>query len=211
MRPALFRDLGIVGALLALLACVLVTAPLRVDGLPGSTVKILAGGGHGSGVHIGDGYIISAAHVMGEGMRLKLDNGEEQDVELLWANKAHDIALLRTKPTMQASSLDCRVANVGESVLAKGNPIALEFVSAWGVVSGREREIGPWKRALPLDAAIVMGMSGGPSFGSDGRVIGINVGVMVAALGGMYPSLTGFGFMVPAAAVCDLMGKRALA
>ena len=37
MRPALY-SLGLVGALLALLACVLVTAPLRVDGLPGSTV-----------------------------------------------------------------------------------------------------------------------------------------------------------------------------
>lgn len=175
--------------------------------LPGSTVKIVLDAGHGSGVHIGNGYIITAAHVVGDkAPRVKLDDGSEQEAAVMWTNKAHDIALLRTASTMSASALDCRVAANGEHVIARGNPTVLEFVSSAGRIAGAEREFGPWARVLPVDMTIVMGMSGGPIFAADGRVVGISVGVLVAQLG-FAPSLTGFGAVVPSAAVCELLAR----
>lgn len=175
--------------------------------LPGSTVKIVMEQGHGSGVHIGNGYVVTAAHVVVDKVpRIKLDDGSEQDAVVLWANKAHDIALLRTASTMSASSLDCRVAANGEYVTAEGNPTVFEFVSSAGRIAGVERAFGPWVRVLPVDMTIVMGMSGGPVFAADGRVVGISVGVLVAPVG-FAASLTGFGAVVPSAAVCELLAR----
>lgn len=175
--------------------------------LPGSTVKIVMDAGHGSGVHIGNGYIVTAAHVVGDKTpRIKLDDGSEQDAVVMWTNKAHDIALLRTASTMGASALDCRVAANGEHVTAKGNPGPLEFITATGRVAGAERPWGAWARVLPVDMTIVMGMSGGPVFAADERVVGINVGVLGVAVG-FGSSLTGFGVIVPSAAVCELLAR----
>lgn len=175
--------------------------------LPGSTVKIVMEQGHGSGVHIGNGYVVTAAHVVGDRIpKVKLDDGSEQEAVVLWTNKANDIALLRTAATMSSSALDCRVAENGELVEARGNPTVLEFVSSAGRIAGVEREFGPWARVLPVDMTIVMGMSGGPVFAADGRVVGISVGVLVAQLG-FAPSLTGFGAVVPSAAVCELLAR----
>lgn len=175
--------------------------------LPGSTVKIVMEQGHGSGVHIGNGYVVTAAHVVGDNVpRVKLDDGSEQEAVVLWANKAHDIALLRTASTMSASSLDCRVAANGEHVTAEGNPTVFEFVSSAGRIAGVERSFGPWARVMPVDMTIVMGMSGGPVFASDGRVVGISVGVLVAPVG-FAASLTGFGAVVPSAAVCEMLAR----
>lgn len=194
-------------SLLALLAIAYAnTAPVP-PALPGSTVKIVMDAGHGSGVHIGNGYIVTAAHVVGDKIpKVKLDDGSEQDAVVMWTNKAHDIALLRTASTMGASSLDCRVAANGEHVTAEGNPTVLEFVTSAGRIAGAEREFGPWARVLPVDMTIVMGMSGGPVFAADGRVVGISVGVLVAPVG-FAASLTGFGAVVPSAAVCELLAR----
>lgn len=175
--------------------------------LPGSTVKIVMDVSHGSGVHIGNGYIVTAAHVVGDKTpRIKLDDGSEQDAVVMWTNKAHDIALLRTASTMGASALDCRVAANGEHVTAKGNPTVLEFVSSAGRIAGAEREFGPWARVLPVDMTIVMGMSGGGVFDQRGNLVGIVVGVLVAPVG-FAASLTGFGAVVPSAAVCELLAR----
>lgn len=159
--------------------------------LPGSTVKIVMEQGHGSGVHIGNGYIVTAAHVVGDkAPRIKLDDGSEQDAVVMWTNRA----------------LDCRVAANGEHVTATGNPTVFEFISSTGRIAGVEREFGPWARVLPVDMTIVMGMSGGPVFAADGRVVGISVGVLVAPVG-FAASLTGFGAVVPSAAVCELLAR----
>ena len=213
MRPALFRDLGIVGALLVLLASILVVAPRGLEPtIPGSTVKLIVGNGHGSAVHIGNGFLITAAHVVrGGDPGVILDDGSKQAAHVLWANNEHDIALVRTDSTMASARMDCRVASAGERVSMRGNPAALDFVTAHGRVAGKETSVGPWKRVLPIDGTIVMGMSGGPVFADDGRLIGINVGVLVAPINGMFPSLTGFGFIVPASAVCDLLAWSAIA
>jgi len=208
MRP-MFHTSAFVGLLLAVLAGGLVTAPRGTE-LPGSTVKLIAAQGHGSAVHIGNGYYITAMHVVGTETKVKIktDDGLLSDATVLWGNKAHDIALVRGPDDVASADLDCRVADEGEVISARGNPIDLEFINAGGHVAGIERPIGPWASALPVDMTIVMGMSGGPVFDADGDVIGIMVGVLVAPMG-FGGSLTGMGTIVPSSAVCSLLGRSA--
>lgn len=208
MRP-IFHTSAFVGLLLALLAGVLVTAP-RGPELPGSTVKLIAKQGHGSAVHIGNGYYITAMHVVGDetSVKVKTDDGLLSDATVLWGNKAHDIALVRGPDDVQASELECRTAPQGETIHSRGNPMNLEFINSGGRIAGVEGTIGPWASALPVDMTIVMGMSGGPVFDADGDVIGIMVGVLVAPMG-FGGSLTGLGTIVPSSAVCTLLGRVA--
>lgn len=198
--------LAALAALALIFAGVAYTKPAAAP-LPTSIVKVLVGQGHGSGVHIGGGYVLTAAHVtQGKEVKLRLTDGSEIAAEVLWENKTYDVALLRTEAKLAASPLACRTAAVGERLTAHGNPLSFEFVSADGKVSGAAREFGHWKRVLPVDMTIVMGMSGGGVMDAHGNVVGISVGVMVASLMG-FPSLTGFGAVVPSSVICNLMGK----
>lgn len=195
-------------AVTALLCGVAYTVPAK-PALPSSVVKVLVGEGHGSGVHIGNGYILTAAHVThGQPASLKLDNGELVGVEVLWENKDYDVALLRTNAKLAHSKLSCRTAGDGERVVARGNPTVLEFVASEGKVTGGERVAGPWRSALAVDMTIVMGMSGGGVFDERGNVVGLAVGALTASFG-FSSSLTGFGIIVPSSAVCALLARTA--
>lgn len=175
-----------------------------------SVLKIMVGDGHGSGVYVGHGYAITASHVVGKesSVGIKLMSGETRVGEVLWANSSYDIALLHLDDAkgMKASVLDCRTANDGEVIVARGNPMMMEFITSYGHVSGTARSIGPWKVAFIADATIIPGMSGGPVFDDDGKVIGISVGVITAPMG-IGASMTGFGLVVPSSTVCMLMGR----
>lgn len=171
-------------ALALLVACLSYTATAPAP-LPSAIVKVLVGQGHGSGVHIGNGYVLTAAHVtQGKSVKLKLTDGTEVAAETLWENRAYDIALLRTEARMDVAPLVCRTAATGEHLTAYGNPMVLEFVSADGKVAGGVREFGPWKSVLPVDMTIVMGMSGGAVLDRQGNVAGIAVGVLLGNLMG---------------------------
>lgn len=197
---------SLVAAVAIILFGVYATTPAAAP-IPASVVKVLVGDGHGSGVHIGNGYIITAAHVtQGKPVKLKLTDGTEIAAETLWENRNYDVALVRTSARLAASPLSCDTAPTGARLRALGNPMGLEFLESVGRVAGGPREFGPWKSVLPVDMTIVMGMSGGPVFATDGRVIGISVGVLVAHLG-FVPSLTGFGAIVPSSVVCALLGR----
>lgn len=112
-----------------------------------STLKIITSTGHGSGVHIGNGYILTAAHVVAGDQTVKVmasHNGEEP-ADVLWVNKAHDVALLRSSSLqgVDTSPLSCNQTGVGQSVRATGNPGSLEFVTSWGRVGSNEATRGP--------------------------------------------------------------------
>lgn len=197
-------------AALALANCAASPAIVPPTNQASHTVKLVLPSGHGSGVHIGNGYIVTAAHVVGgeTGLTLKSSAGDVQKGTVLWANKTYDIALIKAeRPARMASAnLDCRNAEVGERVSAEGNPVALEFVTAYGAIAGSPREIGPWKSAFVVDGTIVMGMSGGGVFDAKGNVVGIAVGVMSVPVG-FGASLTGFGAVVPSSVVCALLAR----
>lgn len=176
-----------------------------------ATVKVILKNGHGSGVHIGNGFVVTAAHVAGDAatVELKTKDGKTRPADVLWINKTYDIALLRTSPEMlPGASLDCRIAAKGEAITSIGNPLAVEFVTATGKIAGEPRSIGPWKSVFVTDITTVMGQSGGPVYSADGELIGITVGVMSVPLG-FSSSLIGFGFVVPSHEVCALLGRTA--
>ena len=200
-------------AVVAFAAALLTACSLPVRHAPADAmVKVITKGGHGSGFHMGDGFIVTAAHVVGdaEKVSLKTSLGATVEAGVLWANEAYDIALLRLAGPvdLQSAPLICRVPQVGETITAKGNPVSAEFITVWGKVAGSERSFGPWRSVVVTDIATVPGQSGGPVFDAGGNVIGVTVGVM-ASPAGFSVSLVGIGYVVPARAVCDLLARGA--
>lgn len=175
-------------------------------------LKIIVADGHGSGFHIGHGYVLTAAHVVGAQKVVKTLNSLRGtgEAEVLWSNTNYDVALLRIRGEAlpAAATLSCRAPRPGESVEARGNPLNLEFVSTWGKVAGAKLGFGPWRALVPMNIAIVPGQSGGPLYDANGYVVGMNVGVMVVPTG-FSGSLVGIGYAVPGSALCEVMGRNA--
>lgn len=207
MKRALISIISVAAFILAVFISLSMKAP-PTETLS-AVVKVKLPNGHGSGVSIGDGYIITAAHVVGteKTVTLKTSDGSIRPATVLWASKEYDIALVRTDPDrLGKARLECRVAAEGEPIISMGNPLALEFVSAYGKIAGSPRELAHWKSVYVTDITTIMGQSGGPVFDADGDLIGITVGVMVAPVG-FSGSFVGYGFAVPSRSVCDLLGR----
>lgn len=177
------------------------------------TVKIVLEKGHGSGVYIGENLILTAAHVVDAAkdgkIKVKTEGGNILPGEVLWMSKARDVALIRVSGTFGLSPavLSCVAPKVGDAIQARGNPLSVEFFSAWGHVAGTPREMGPWLVGVPTDMTILPGMSGGPVFGADGRVVGLSVGVLMAPAGFGSMSFTGATLIVPGSTICPLLGR----
>jgi S1-C subfamily serine protease len=206
--------LGAIIALFAGLLYWLISSPAPASpahGTETTVVKVILKNGHGSGVHVGGGYILTAAHVVqnNKTATLKTKDGNTRQADVLWSNADYDIALLRTKDTtLDAATLDCRVARLGDAITSYGNPMNVEFASAYGRIAGEPRGFGPWRSVFVTDITTVMGQSGGPVFDADGLLIGITVGVMGVPLGFSH-SLAGYGFVVPSRSVCELLAREA--
>jgi S1-C subfamily serine protease len=168
----------------------------------------------GSGVSIGNGYILSANHLIGDKEKvvdIKTSTGEKTKADLLWSNADYDIAAfkLRDDLPMQTAFLDCRTLAVGEHIIAIGNPSKIEFLQTNGQVAGVARAATPWPIVVPVDMVIVQGMSGGPTFDDRGKLVGINIGILPAPyedspFGG---TDSGIGFIVPSSAICELLAR----
>lgn len=179
----------------------------------GSAVRIQAVDGLGSGVYIGNGAVITAAHVVGDNAKVTLisDTGEATAGDVLWRSKEYDIALVRpSRPAaFTAASVTCRAPVVGESLTAVGNPAGLEFVTMRGYVADRPHPAGVWADVFSMDVTTIAGMSGGPVYDAAGDVVGITVGTMVSAVptNGL-PAQGGLGTAVPMRTVCGLLGRE---
>lgn len=202
---------GIAAAIVALLIAGCVMQSPRPDSIR-SVVELSDAEGLGSGVHIGHGYILTAAHVPGADKEMKVtaSDGSTQTAEVLWTNKTYDIALLKVADTshMASSRLSCRAPHAGDVVKAQGNPMGVQFLTSWGRVSGNARKWGPWKSVMFTDLTIAPGNSGGAVFSENGDVVGIAVGVMLAPIG-YTMSMTGFSTVVPGSTVCGLLARTA--
>jgi S1-C subfamily serine protease len=175
-----------------------------------ATVKVLVENGLGSGVSIGNGFIVTAAHVVGDatGVKIKERDGKETTADVLWASKTYDIALLRSDAYIPAATLSCRTAHVGDTITAVGNPLGLEFISTFGKIAGEPREMLPaWKSAFVTDITVIMGNSGGPVFDENGDLVGIAVGVLGVPGANDSKSYIGLSMVVPSSVVCALLGR----
>lgn len=154
----------------------------------------------GSGFIISaDGKIVTNNHVIegADEISVFLTDGRRLAARLIGADEKTDLAVLQiegelTLPFVEFGDSD--TADVGDWVLAIGNPFGLGGSVSIGIVSARNRDIqsGPYDQFIQTDAAINQGNSGGPLFDMDGRVIGINTAII--ARGG---SSLGIGFAVP--------------
>lgn len=212
----------IFGALLALAISGTVLAGKRAaetaPPLTLSTVLVLNGTGHGSGVHIGDGLIVTAAHVVRESKIVDISDSLllTQKGDVLWVDKDYDIALIRIQSfaAIKASPLECVTpAPIGSEIQAVGHPGELRYVHTWGRVSATAGKVGPWKMVFIADLTIAPGMSGGPVLNVAGHVVGISVGVPTHIMGTSMPgvqarSLLAISLLVPASTVCELMAER---
>lgn len=173
-----------------------------------ATVLVSTAMGHGSGVHIGEGRILTAAHVVGDmaEVNVQTSNGWSRDATVLWVDKLRDLALLKipTSNVVSTAELNCTDPLVGDRVEAIGNPGVLRWMHSFGRISSLFEKRGPWDAAYIVDITVAPGMSGGPLFDHQGRVIGIVVGLAVANLGG-YPSAIGFSYVVPASVACQII------
>lgn len=174
-----------------------------------SSVKVQMADGHGSGVHIGDGLILSAEHVVrdAEIVQLKLTDGTTRDATVLWVNPESDVALLQTAPDgLAASPLNCAPPVVGEVVTVTGNPLFLEFVTTRGHIAGGASQVQDWASVATVDMTILPGMSGAGSINERNEVVGLAIAFLSIPIG-FSASATGLGMIVDAEHICGLMGR----
>jgi S1-C subfamily serine protease len=159
----------------------------------------------GSGFEIdGNGTILTNWHVVENAAKVTvgLERGKTIEAQVLGREPSHDLAVLRI-PTnglaLHALALgDSRRAQVGDPVLAIGNPFGLGQTLTTGVVSAVRRQITAPNgvmidNVLQTDAPINPGNSGGPLLNQAGQVIGINAQIETAGSGGN----VGIAFAIP--------------
>jgi serine protease Do len=176
---------------------------------PGSNPDSGEGGSVlGSGFIIAaDGLVLTNRHVIlgARTVRVRLSDSREFPAQVIGADAATDIALLRIKagrlPALRLGSSE--KTSVGDAVIAIGNPFGLGQSVTAGIVSARGRtlEDDPYIDFLQTDAAINRGNSGGPLLSVDGTVLGVT-SVIFSPNGGS----VGLGFAIPAETVAAVIG-----
>lgn len=147
-----------------------------------------------------DGYILTNNHVVegADEIKVTLFNKKEYDGNVVGRDEKTDIALIKIKEPngdLPVAALgDSDSLEVGEWVLAIGNPFGLQETVTQGIVSAKWRKIGagPYDDFIQTDASINPGNSGGPLFNLQGKVVGINTMIYSPSGGNV-----GIGFAIP--------------
>ena len=165
----------------------------------------------GSGViFTPDGYIVSNNHVVADADRLEVIIGKSSyDATLIGTDPASDLAVLKIEaknlPAIPVGS--SAELQVGEGVIAVGNPFNLTSTVTSGIVSAKARSLNIVKEKFPLesfiqtDAAINPGNSGGALVNKKGELVGINTAILSRT-----GSYAGYGFAVPVDIVKKIVG-----
>jgi len=156
--------------------------------------------GEGSGFFISaDGYILTNNHVVKDAVKVKIFNidKEEFTAKIIGTDPKTDLALLKVnaKDATYINLGDSDSVEVGEWVLAIGNPFGQDLTVTSGIISAKGRHLGlsQFEDFLQTDAAINMGNSGGPLINMKGEAIGINSTILTPSAGNI-----GIGFAIPA-------------
>ena len=144
-----------------------------------------------------EGYIITNHHVVDEATKIvvRMHDDEEYDAEIIGSDAKTDIAVIKIKKIDGLVPLplgDSDKTDVGEWVLAIGNPFGLDHTVTAGIVSAKGRHINrpdrsPYDDFIQTDAAINPGNSGGPLVNLAGQAIGINSAIFSVWIWQLYP------------------------
>lgn len=218
------------------------TSP-NIDKMMASTVKIVIENaenneeiGHGSGVILENGLILTVNHVISDEKRdfkvkivAKQQNGDTFELETVKGIAEKDMAFMKAKDKKirkNYSDIACvSKLRVGQNVISMGNPTALEFITTFGRIAGLKQhpEFVDYDIII-TDLSMAPGMSGGPVFNEDGEVVGLNDAMLTYSTGialspnnpedpskGVKPApiqnLLGISMLVPADDICEEMAK----
>ena len=158
--------------------------------------------GSGSGVIISsDGYIITNHHVIetAEDIQITTNNNQSYNAKIIGSDEQNDIALLKIETNDElpyAVFGDSDSTQIGEWVLAVGNPFNLTSTVTAGIISAKSRNLDPTGRTtqsyIQTDAAVNPGNSGGALINDKGELIGINTAIQTQT-----GSYVGYSFAVP--------------
>ena len=145
------------------------------------------------------GIIVTNNHVVGEADKIVVSftDGSELPARVIGSDELTDIAVIKVDADHRLAAVpwgDSRSVQVGDWIMAAGNPFGLGGSVTAGIVSARGRDIGagPFDDFFQLDAPINPGNSGGPTFNMSGQVIALNTAI-VSPTGGS----VGIGFAIP--------------
>ena len=161
--------------------------------------------GQASGVIVDpDGYIVTNNHVVENAseIRVTLADNRQFAADVVGVDPGSDLAVLKIQATnlISADWGDSGQLEVGEWVLAIGNPYGLDRTVTFGIISAKNRrgfEKSPTQDFLQTDAAVNPGNSGGPLVNMEGQVIGINTAIYG-------PSYQGISFALPSSTAKDV-------
>jgi len=166
--------------------------------------------GEGSGVIMdAEGYVVTNFHVIGRADKITVKLADERtvdDVQVVGVDPATDIAVLKIGASGLTAAKwgDSDAVDVGDSVLAVGNPFRLARTVTSGIISAKSRrgivEDLSYQDFLQTDAAVNPGNSGGPLVNMSGEVVGINT----AIYGERYQ---GISFAIPSHIAKDVYEK----
>ena len=166
------------------------------------------GGGMGSGVIVSaEGYILTNHHVIegAEAIEVALNDGRTAMAKVIGTDSETDLALLKIDlpklPTIVLGQME--TLQVGDAVLAIGNPFGVGQTVTSGIVSALGRKqlgINTFENFIQTDAAINPGNSGGALVDANGLLMGINTAIYSRSGGNM-----GIGFAVPVSTATQIM------
>jgi len=168
----------------------------------------------GSGFVIDEsGLVVTNFHVVAGAtdIEVSFSNKESMKARVVGSDRSTDVALLKVNADARALTPlelgNSEQVQVGDSVVAIGNPFGLERSVTAGIVSALQRTIEspaqtPIDRVIQTDAQINQGNSGGPLLDASGKVIGVNTQIASETGGNV-----GIGFAVPINTVSDVVGQ----
>jgi len=154
--------------------------------------------GQGSGFFISaDGYAVTNNHVVekAESVQVTTDDGKIHDAKVIGTDPRTDLALIKVDGSnFPYVNLAEGAPRIGDWVIAVGNPFGLGGTVTAGIVSARGRDIGAsaYDDFIQIDAPVNKGNSGGPTFNTEGKVIGVNTAIFSPSGGSV-----GIAFAIP--------------
>ncbi|MDP7323706.1 MAG: trypsin-like peptidase domain-containing protein, partial [Candidatus Woesearchaeota archaeon] len=169
-----------------------------------STVSVLTNVGRGSGAIIrSNGKTVTNAHVIDGASQIAIKTSDNKlyVVEVVGVDNNADIAVLKPVNANNTFEIfkfaDSDDIQVGERVIALGNPFGLDFTATQGIVSATNRVARNGLSYVQIDVPINPGNSGGPLINDEGRIIGLNN----FKVGGG----EGLGFAIPSNTIQDVV------
>jgi serine protease Do len=163
----------------------------------------------GSGFFISsDGYAVTNSHVVGDSDQVDVQTDDEKTYKarVVGTDTKTDLALLKIdgRNDFPYVAFADAVPQVGDWVLAVGNPYGLGGTVTAGIISARGRDIGssPYDDFIQIDAPVNKGNSGGPAFNASGRVVGVTTAIYSPSGGSV-----GIGFAIPAETVKSVVSQ----